>query len=193
MATVFFVTHPDVVVDPAISVPQWPLSARGRARMAACLARPWVRGIRCIVASQERKALDAAAILGAGLGIEFATLAALGENDRSATGYLPRAEFERVADEFFAHPERSARGWERAADAQRRIIAAFDTVVALAPPAGDIAIVSHGAVGALLLCHLEGLPISRREDQPAGDGGHYYAIDSRTRLLRHGWTRIDAG
>ncbi len=193
MPTVFFVTHPDVVIDPGVAVPQWPLSARGRARMAAALARPWARGIRRIVASQERKALDAASILSAGLGIEFTTLAALGENDRSSTGYLPREEFERVADEFFAHPERSVRGWERAADAQRRIVAAFDTALALAPPEGDIAIVSHGAVGALLLCHLEGLPISRNEDQPAGEGGNYYAIDSRTRLLRHGWRRIDAG
>jgi broad specificity phosphatase PhoE len=77
-------------------------------------------------------------------------------------------------------------------DAQARIVAAFDAVLALAPEDGDTAILSHGAVGALLLCHLEGVKISRTEDQPPGQGGFYYAIDRRTRLLRHGWTPIDA-
>jgi broad specificity phosphatase PhoE len=192
MGTVFFITHPDVVIDPTMPVTSWPLSERGLARMRACLRQPWVRGIRRIVCSQERKAIDAAMILAGGIGIDFITIAGLGENDRSATGYLPRAEFEAVADQFFACPERSVRGWERAADAQRRIVRAFDTVLALAIPDTDTAIVSHGAVGALLICHLEGVPISRAEDQPAGDGGHYYAIDPGRRLLRHGWTPIDA-
>ena len=31
----------------------------------------------------------------------------LGENDRSATGYLPKAEFEAMADAFFARPDES--------------------------------------------------------------------------------------
>jgi broad specificity phosphatase PhoE len=195
MASVFFVTHPEVTIDPAIPVPQWPLSARGRARMAACVGRAWTRGIVRIVASQERKAIDAAMILADGLGLGFSTLAGLGENDRSATGYLPRAEFERMADAFFAHPAHSVRGWERALDAQRRIVAAFETVLALAPPGRDVAIISHGAVGTLLLCHLEGIAISRAEEQPSrpGDpaGGYYYRIDRSTRLLRHGWLPIE--
>jgi broad specificity phosphatase PhoE len=90
----------------------------------------------------------------------------LGENDRSATGYLPRDQFEAMADEFFGKPEDSIRGLERAIDAQRRIISAVERVIALSDPNGDIAIVSHGGVGTLLLCHLKGLPISRTEDQP---------------------------
>ena len=191
LPTVFFVTHPDVVIDPKIAVPRWPLSPRGRQRMIAAAAQPWTAAIRRIVASQERKAVEAAAILAEGRGVEFTTMQELGENDRSATGYLPTAEFEQVADVFFAHPDRSARGWERAIDAQARIVAAFEAVLALAPSDGDTAIVSHGAVGTLLLCHLEGLPIRRGEDQPPGQGGFYYAIDRRTRLIRHGWTPID--
>ena len=200
MATVFFVTHPEVVIDPAVAVPQWPLSAVGRARMQASLRAAWVREVGCIVASTERKAVDAAEILAAGLGIGFSTLAALGENDRSATGYLPRPEFEAVADAFFAQPDVSVHGWERAVDAQLRIVTAFETAISLSPDDADLAIVSHGAVGALLLCHLEGLPIRRSEEQPAAvdprtghtrAGGFVYAIDRQTRLLRHGWVPID--
>ena len=191
VATAFFLTHPDVVIDPLIPVPDWPLSPRGAARVRTALSRPWLAGVRAIQSSTERKAVDTALILSGGLGIEFGTIAALGENDRSSTGYLPREEFERVADAFFAEPEISIRGWERAIDAQRRIVAAVDAALAAARPPGDLAIVSHGAVGALLLCALEGLPISRGEDQPAGAGGNYYAFDTATRLLRHGWLPID--
>jgi hypothetical protein len=55
-------------------------------------------------------------------------VADLGENDRSATGFLPPEEFERVADEFFGSPEKSARGWERAGDAQVRIVRAVEGI-----------------------------------------------------------------
>jgi broad specificity phosphatase PhoE len=192
MRSVFFITHPEVVIDRQMPVTQWPLSPLGRARMRAALGKPWVRGIRRIHASTERKATDAAGILAGGLGLEFSTLAALGENDRSATGYLPLHEFERTADAFFAEPELSVRGWERAVDAQRRIVGATQAVLADPPPTGDIAIVAHGAVGALLICALEAVPISRTHDQPPGGGGFYFAFDLQSRLLRHGWLAIDA-
>lgn len=189
-ARVVFVTHPEVVIDPAVPVVEWPLSERGRARMAAGSSRAWAAGIGAIWASTERKATDAAAILGAARGIGFATLADLGENDRGSTGYLARAEFEATADLFFAHPERNVRGWERAVDAQARIVAAVDGVLAAAP-AGDVAIVAHGAVGALLLCALEGAAISRAWDQPPGGGGFYFVFGRADRLVRHQWRAID--
>src|SRR3977135_2734281 len=115
-------------------------------------------------------------------------LAALGENDRSATGYLSRAEFEAVADQFFADPAQSVRGWERALDAQRRIVAAVDVVLATSSGCGgDVAILAHGGVGTLLLCHLRGDQISRSHDQPSSNGGNYFAFDAKTRQLHHGW------
>lgn len=190
-ATVWFITHPDVVIDPAVPVPEWPLSAVGLERMKAGLAQPWVRGIGAIWSSTERKALDGAMVLAAATGLEVRSLEALGENDRSATGYLPRAEFEATADLFFAHPERSIRGWERAVDAQARIVTAVEAVLAASPGDCDIVIVAHGGVGALLMCALEALPISRTHDQPGGAGGNYFAFVRRTRLLRHGWERFD--
>ena len=64
MATVFFITHPDVLIDPAVPVPEWPLNARGVARMHAMLSPDWVPGIGHVASSTERKAIDGAAILG---------------------------------------------------------------------------------------------------------------------------------
>ncbi len=119
-------------------------------------------------------------------------IVALGENDRSATGYLSKAEFEAVADQFFARPEESVRGWERAIDAQSRTIQTVDDIITMVKAPGDIAIVSHGAVGALLLCHLKGIPISRIEDQPGDGGGNFFSFDAADRRLLSGWRRIEA-
>ncbi|MBN8925478.1 MAG: histidine phosphatase family protein [Rhodospirillales bacterium] len=188
-----FITHPDVLIDPAVPVPDWPLSPRGRARMVRILDLPWVRDLRAVWCSTERKARDGAEILGEPLGLTPIALEALGENDRSATGYLPRAAFEAMADAFFAHPEESVRGWERAVDAQRRIVAAVEHVIAATSDCGgDVAIVAHGGVGTLLLCHVRGVPIARAHDQPANNGGNYFAFDAGTRRLHHGWRAIDA-
>ena len=190
MPIVYFITHPDVTIDPAEPVPDWPLSRRGRARMTRALALPWVAGIGSIWCSTERKARDGADILAAHLNLPVTALAALGENDRSATGYLPRAEFEAVADQFFANPDQSIRGWETAVAAQRRIVAAIGPICATSC-SGGIALVSHGGVGTLLLCHLRGDPIGRAHDQPANNGGNFFAFDAATRRLHHGWRPID--
>jgi len=186
-----FITHPDVRIEPDVPVPDWSLSERGRERMERALALPWMADLRAIWSSQERKAVEGAEILSRGLRIPHRSMAELGENDRTATGFLPKAEFEATADAFFARPEESVRGWERAVDAQTRIVQAMTRI--LTPrPAGDIAIVAHGAVGALLLCYLKRCPISRSEDQPPGNGGHYFSFDIDASRLLHGWQSIDA-
>ena len=181
-----------MAIGPATPVPEWRLSERGLSRMRAMLTQPWVAGIRHVACSTERKAIDGAEILAAHLGLVPVPRQDLGENDRGATGYLPKAEFEATADAFFAQPEVSVRGWERAVDAQRRIVAAVRAVLAEAPP-GDVAIVSHGGVGALLSCHLRGAPISRAADQPAGSSGHVLAFDRDDWGMRHDWRPIDHG
>lgn len=96
-----------------------------------------------------------------------------------------------MADAFFARPEESVCGWERAVDAQHRIIAAVERVIAEAPKIGDVAIVAHGGVGALLLCYLRGIPISRAADQPGDGGGWVYSIDTQSRFLLTGWRKIE--
>ncbi len=190
MAQVHFLTHPEVAIDPAVPVPDWPLSPRGLERSHAMLAQPWVAGIGAVFSSTERKARDMAAILSGHLGLGFTQMERLGENDRSATGYLPPAEFEATADAFFGQPEHSVRGWERAVDAQARIIAAVRAALAQAPP-GDVAIVAHGGVGALLLCHIKGVPISRAEDQPGAGGGNLFRFTRIGWGLVEGWRRVE--
>lgn len=190
MPTVHFVTHPEVSIDPTVPVPEWGLSAVGLARARLLAGLPWVAAVRLVASSAERKAIETARALALGCGGVPTVDPALGENDRSATGYLPRAEFEEVADAFFAHPEQSVRGWERAVDAQRRIVGAVEGLLRTASGDGDIAVCSHGAVGALLLCHLLGVPISRTLDQP-GSGGNVFTFDARTRRVLTRWRPLE--
>lgn len=176
MRTIYFISHPDVVISPHVPITRWPLSERGRTRMVAALSQPWVPGLSAVYCSTEQKAIDGALMLASHRGLAPTQVAALGENDRSSTGYLPLAEFETVADAFFARPEESVRGWETAAHAQARIVQAVASIAAADTSKGALAIVSHGAVGALLYCHLTGQPVSRRWDQPSNGGGNYFTI-----------------
>ena len=48
MPTLYFITHPDVLIDPKVPVPEWPLS------------RPWAAGLRSLWCSTERKTRDGA-------------------------------------------------------------------------------------------------------------------------------------
>ena len=183
----YFITHPNVVVSREVPVPRWPLSELGMQRMRAGLKQPWVRDITAIYCSTEQKAIDGAEILAQHLSLQFTQIEELGENDRSATGFLPPDEFERVADQFFAAPNESVRGWERAIDAQARVVRAVESIESNA----TVAIVAHGAVGTLLYCHLAGEPISRRWDQPPNGGGNYYAFTLSPRQVFSWWRAFD--
>ncbi|ETX16137.1 phosphoglycerate mutase [Roseivivax halodurans JCM 10272] len=174
MRSLYFLTHAEVEIDPSVPVSDWPLSERGRARHAAL--SPKLRGVTGIYCSSERKAWDGAEILSAALRIAPRIIETLGENDRSATGYLPREEFERNADAFFSRPDESVRGWETARAAQTRIVAAIDGIVVTDRSDGDIVVVSHGGVGALLCAALGGHDIDRKYNQPAGGGGHVMTV-----------------
>ena len=186
----YFITHPNVVVSRDVPVPRWPLSELGRERMRAGLRQPWVRDITAVYCSTEQKAIDGAEILAGHLALGFTQVAELGENDRSATGFLPPDEFERVADQFFASPDESIRGWERAVDAQSRVVRAVERIAG-EDSGGAIAIVSHGAVGTLLYCHLAGEPIARHWDQPPNGGGNYYCFTFAPRRVFSWWRAFD--
>jgi len=185
----YYITHPQVRIDANIPVPDWGLSDIGRARAVAMLDHPWVGSTRRIVSSAERKAIETAEILAAHLHLDVEVRERMHENDRSATGFLPPPEFEAVADQFFARPHESIRGWERAIDAQTRIVSEVEAVLS-AGAAGDIAFVGHGGAGTLLLLALAGREISRVADQPAG-GGNYFAWDMSARRVVHEWLPID--
>lgn len=195
MTPAFYLSHPEVRIDPAVPVPQWGLSDAGRARVEAVRGRSWLAAVQRIVASEEAKAQETATLIGEAIGCAVETGADMGENDRSATGFLPPDEFEAVADAFFAHPDQSTRGWERASDAQARIVGAVRDALS-----GQEAVVTlfvgHGGVGTLLACAVRGDAIDRRHDQgrapganPRGGNVHAFTTDLSRALF--GWRPME--
>lgn len=185
-----YLTNPQIRIEPDVPVPRWGLSEIGIARAEKAAQRGWAQQLSRILSSDETKALETAAIMARTSGVEVEVLEHSGENDRSATGFLVPEEFEKAANWFFANPEQSFHGWERAIDAQKRIVSAVSLALDRHDPAKPIAFVGHGGVGTLLKCHLGGLPISRSQDQLAG-GGCLYAFSLADRSLACDWTAME--
>lgn len=186
MSRLFYLSHPQVDIDPAVPVPDWRLSAEGRARAQALAASDWRGGSARIVSSPETKAQETAAILARGTAFE--TLAAMAEIDRSATGFVGPARHEALADALFARPDESAAGWETARAAQARGRAALEAALAV-HPGGDLVLVGHGGIGTLLWCALADRPIARAEDQPGQGHGWAATLPGLTPL--HPWRSFE--
>ena len=185
-----YITHPQVKIDPQVPVPKWGLSDIGVERARKAASSEWAKRLTRIVSSDETKAIETAEILAAAAGVKIEIVHGMHENDRTATGFLPPDKFEEAANWFFAHPQESFRGWERAADAQARIVSAVEAILASHDQNAPIAFVGHGGVGTLLKCHLKGKPIARDGDQPGG-GGNLYAFGLADRRLSCDWTPIE--
>ncbi|SLN66359.1 Histidine phosphatase superfamily (branch 1) [Falsiruegeria litorea R37] len=182
-----YLTHAEVVIDPAIPVPDWGLSPVGAERTATLAARLPQSPIQ-VISSAERKALETAWPLAARFGTPVTVRPGMHENDRSATGFLPGPEFETAADAFFATPHQSIRGWERAIDAQSRI--ADEVRRAVNSHLDDhILFCGHGGVGTLLYCDLAGKPIDRTWDQTGG--GHWFAFDPDSWTALSQWAPME--
>lgn len=189
--SVRYLTHPQVCIEPLKNVRQWSLSPVGIARVSALAATlgPLTQTHR-VISSGETKALETAAPLARALGVKLEVCSLMHEHDRSATGFLPPEEFEKVADEFFAKPSKSARGWERADDAQWRIVSLMNALLEGSQD-GDVLIVGHGGVGTLLYCALSGINIDRHFDQGPRGGGCWFQFDLKTRMPHQGWQPME--
>jgi broad specificity phosphatase PhoE len=195
MVRALYLTHPEVLIDPVIPTPLWQLSPLGRQRAEAFARAMPLPPEAVIFSSTERKALDLAAILAEPLGLQVIADPAFGENDRSATGFLPPPLFEETADRFFAQPDVSIEGWERAIDAQARIVAAVGIALKSLPEGRLAVFAGHGAVGTLLKCALGSRPISRHEDQGRlahSGGGNAFSFETDPASLITDWISFEA-
>jgi broad specificity phosphatase PhoE len=188
MSFLAFITHPEVTIEPAVPVHHWKLSEVGRKRAAQLLKQPWITEVQTIFSSDEKKAAETAQILAEGLSLSFQTNPKFGEIDRSSTGYLPELEHTKQVQEWFNHPEASINGWERGVDAQDRIVRATKDVIDF-NPGQNIAIVSHGGVGALLLAHYKKMPIHSRHSQEKL--GSFFVYDIEVKRVKLDWHPID--
>jgi broad specificity phosphatase PhoE len=178
-------------VDPTAPVRDWRLSDEGRARVLRVVGAPWVAHVRRIVTSTEYSVIETANVFAKRLDLPVEFRPELDDSRRPSSAFLPVNEFDRMLDAFFARPEEGARpGWESAAEAQRRIIAAVDILLEASRDArGDVLFLIHGRIATLLLCHLADVPISRELFQPMF-GGNLFAFDRASRKVLFRWRRV---
>ncbi len=190
-----YVTHPQVVIDPNVPTPRWGLNAKGLARARAFAASGVVPDAAMIFSSDETKATDLAGAIAAAIGAEVIVDPAMGENDRSSTGFLAPEQFEATADRFFAEPGQSIEGWETASDAQARIVMAVRRALDNVPAGTPAVFCGHGAVGTLLKCFVGSRVIARDEDQRRmadPGGGNAFVFDLEAMELHSDWMPMEA-
>jgi broad specificity phosphatase PhoE len=194
-----YLSHPQVLINPDKDVPKWSLNEIGQARVRQLTERITKDGIlsdtKYVISSNETKALETAEPIVDILGCTLTICPLMHENDRNSTGFLKPDEFERVADQFFATPDVSARGWETAQHAQTRILQQVNESLS-SHKHDDVLFVGHGGVGTLLYCALSGNEIHRKFDQGAANtgavgGGNYFAFDINTKKPLHGWHAME--
>lgn len=132
---------------------QWNLSEAGFLAAGALAGRRFWPEIGRLVTSTERKAIATAA--------PAAELWRLPSEANPLFDEVRRGDYvedyEAQVRAFFAQPERSVNGWERAANALARAVTGLATLRAESPDA-NLALVGHGLLWTLLRAQLLGQP-----------------------------------
>ncbi|MCH7811727.1 MAG: histidine phosphatase family protein [Chloroflexi bacterium] len=145
------VRHAAVTVRPG-SLPQhWRLSPEGRAAAEALAGAPHWAGLTTVYTSPEPKALATAQRLAAPHGSPVRIEAGLREVSRPAAMY---DDYPAIVRRFLAGERID--GWESREEAQRRVEAGIDALVAQSN-GEDVAAVSHGLALTLYIAGLLGL------------------------------------
>jgi broad specificity phosphatase PhoE len=150
MRRLILIKHAPPEVVPGVAPDEWKLSERGRA-----LCTPLAEAVRphsptVVVSSTESKAAETGELLASLLSVPFETASGLHEHDRSNVPHMPSREFISAMELFFRRPGERVLGRETADEAEARFREAVMRVLA-AHPHGNVAVVSHGTVIALLV------------------------------------------
>lgn len=148
----FLVRHAPVELDLVVPAEHWTLSEEGRELAQRLAALPVLADLQIVWSSPEPKAQATAQPLVDLHSCTFLIHPHLAELQRGPSNLPDRVAYEAAVRRAFANPETSSGGWERACDAQQRIIKAVNEIGGQA--SGPAAIVSHGLILSLLVAHL---------------------------------------
>ena len=154
MRKLILIKHASPQVQPALPPEKWPLSEEGKARCEALAAEVKTFEPAVVVSSDEMKAAETGRIVAEKLGVPHRVAPDLHEHDRSNVPQLRSAEFISLMELLFRRPGEKVLGNETAVAALSRFESALDEVV-MEHGEGNVAVVSHGTVIALLLEKLD--------------------------------------
>ncbi len=193
MSYALYITHPEVILDPAEPPARWHLSERGRERAMAFGRSAAMQPIRLIIASPETKTMETAELL-ADSARQIVVGEGTHENVRTSSGAIPAVQFEALMDALYTRPDESAAGWETLAATEARIVAAIDAAIDRHAGREPLAFVGHGTVGTIFKSHLAGRRPTRDEDQRRmadPGGGNCFVFELEPRRLIRDWVPIE--
>lgn len=150
------VRHSLPEIDPDRPAREWSLSPEGSRRAVQLAGYLASHNLELIVSSDERKAVQTAAILGEELGMPVVVTHGLQEQDRGGAVGLDRTSFEDGMARTFRHPGERVFGSESANEARERFTRALNRVLARYP-GRRLGVVAHGTVLALFVAAQEGM------------------------------------
>src|SRR5688500_8684089 len=154
MRKLILVKHASPKGEEGLPPEKWPLSEEGKAKCEVLARELAPLGPSVVVSSDEMKAEETGRITAERLGVPHHTAPDLHEHDRSNVPQLRSAEFISLIELLFRRPNDLVLGKETAVAALSRFESALDEVV-MEQAAGNVAVVSHGTVIALLLEKLD--------------------------------------
>lgn len=150
MRKLILVKHCPPEVVPEVPSEQWRLSEKGRALAGTLSDSLRDHAPAVIVSSEEPKAAETAQLVAERLNVPWHAAPGLHEHDRSNVPHMRSGEFISMMELFFRKPGERVLGRETADEARSRFKSAVDRVLSEHPD-GNVAVVSHGTVIALML------------------------------------------
>lgn len=158
------IKHAAPAIVPGVPAHEWTLSEAGRRQARAIAARFAARVPDRVVTSEEPKAVETGELLGEALGIPVRRMLGLHEHLRYTEPHHARAEqFTQRVHALFARPSERVMGEETADEAHQRFRIAVHAALAANP--GELAIVAHGTVIALLVARANGRDVTALWDR----------------------------
>lgn len=155
MRTLYLIKHGAPRIQPGVPAHDWGLAEAGREH-----ARRSAEGLRdaqlsVVVSSEEPKARETAEVLAGELGVRTRTMLGLHEHLRYSAPHFPSNDaFRARVLALLAMPRERVFGDETADEAHARFRTAVSATMRM--HAGNVAIVSHGTVMALMVARAQG-------------------------------------
>jgi broad specificity phosphatase PhoE len=155
MRKLILIKHAPPEVVPGVPPERWSLSERGRQLCIPLAEAVMPYAPAAVVSSTEPKAAETGKLIASALGVPFETAPDLHEHDRSDVPHMPSREFISAMELFFRRPGELVLGRETADGAEARFRKAVTRVLDTRA-GGNVAVVSHGTVIALLVAKAAG-------------------------------------
>lgn len=184
MSKIYYITHPLAKIEPDKPNTEWSLLEDSEEELERLSVMDFWKDIDLVFSSPEKKALQTAEYIKEHNNINYDVSDDLNEVRRESYQFVELQKYLKQVEDFYLHPEDSCNGWEKAVDAQKRLINFLDKIMV---EDKDIAVISHGIIGTLLACYLKKVDPTFNEDPKVS--GCMMVVDWKAKNIISEWEK----